>query len=303
MSLNMNGERLLAEALADAMNRDLEQVPSQEQLKQEHQFSRSFEREMRRLEKQTANGTTEAESGKVTTYPAKRWRRYGAWAAAFVCVVGLAAVAATGGLFHTGTKSAPAEGEMSAADGVADETAEQAWDDAADDALSDQTGTLDSAAEQFEDAFDATADNADDSGNADRAWHSSEWEEKATAPGWQEQLLAESAKADEWVNWSYGQMCDDGSIILDTIVKVDFTEENRQLRVSDVCDVYYEQTDGTWTRVYHNPDRQISLFNGIEQQGDSYFLSDLNMTASGTYRLVRQVNQYRQVLQLSVETD
>jgi len=289
MSLNMNGERLLAEALADAMNRDLEQVPSQEQLKQEYQFSRSFEREMRRLEKQAAHGTETAESGKVTAYPAKRWRRYGAWAAAFVCVVGLAAVAATGGLFHTGTKSAPTKGEMSAADGVADETAEQAWDDAADEAA--------------DDAFDATADNADDSGNTDRAWHSSEWEEKATAPGWQEQLLAESAKADEWVSWSYGQMCDDGSIILDTTVKVDFTEENRQLRVSDVCDVYYEQTDGTWTRVYHNPDRQISLFNGIEQQGDSYFLSDLNMTASGTYRLVRQVNQYRQVLQLSVETD
>ena len=301
MSLNMNGERLLAEALADAMNRDLEQVPSQEQLKQEHQFSRSFEREMRRLEKQAAHGTETAESGKVTAYPAKRWRRYGAWAAAFVCVVGLAAVAATGGLFHTGTKSAPTEGEMSAADGVADETAEQAWDDAADETA--EQAWDDAADEAADAAFDATADNADDSGNADRAWHSSEWEEKATAPGWQEQLLAESAKADEWVSWSYGQMCDDGSIILDTIVKVDFTEENRQLRVSDVCDVYYEQTDGTWTRVYHNPDRQISLFNGIEQQGDSYFLSDLNMTASGTYRLVRQVNQYRQVLQLSVETD
>lgn len=298
MSLNMNGERLLAEALADAMNRDLEQVPSQEQLKQEHQFSRSFEREMRRLEKQAAHGTETAESGKVTAYPAKRWRRYGAWAAAFVCVVGLAAVAATGGLFHTGTKSAPTKGEMSAADGVADETAEQAWDDAADETAEQ---AWDDAADEAAD--DATADNADDSGNADRAWHSSEWEEKATAPGWQEQLLAESAKADEWVSWSYGQMCDDGSIILDTTVKVDFTEENRQLRVSDVCDVYYEQTDGTWTRVYHNPDRQISLFNGIEQQGDSYFLSDLNMTASGTYRLVRQVNQYRQVLQLSVETD
>ena len=303
MSLNMNGERLLAEALADAMNRDLEQVPSQEQLRQEHQFSRSFEREMRRLEKQAAHGTETAESGKVTAYPAKRWRRYGAWAAAFVCVVGLAAVAATGGLFHTGTKSAPTEGEMSAADGVADATAEQAWDDAADDALSDQTGTLDSATEQFEDAFDATADNADDSGDADRAWHTGEWEEKATAPDWQEQLLTESAKADEWVSWSYGQMCDDGSIILDTTVKTELTNESRELRVSDVCDVYYEQTDGTWTRVYHNPDRQISLFHGVGEQGDSYFLSDLNMTASGTYRLVRQVNQYRQVLQLSVETD
>ena len=294
MSLNMNGERLLAEALADAMNRDLEQVPSQEQLKQEHQFSRSFERGMRRLEKQAAHGTETAESGKVTAYPAKSWRRYGAWAAAFVCVVGLAAVAATGGLFRMGAgdSAAPEQGyaESSEMDGTADATAEQAWDDAADDA----------ADEAWD---DAASDNADDSGNADRAWQSGAWEEKATAPDWQEQLLAESAKADEWVSWSYGQMCDDGSIILDTTVKAELTEGNRQLRVSDVCDVYYEQTDGTWTRVYHNPDRQISLFNGIEQQGDSYFLSDLNMTASGTYRLVRQVNQYRQVLQLSVETD
>ena len=273
MSLNMNGERLLAEALADAMNRDLEQVPSQEQLKQAHQFSRSFERGMRRLEKQAAHGTETAESGKVTAYPAKHWRRYGAWAAAFVCVVGLAAVAATGGLFRMGAgdSAAPEQyAESSEMDGTADETAEQAWDD---------------------------------SGDADRAWYSGEWEEKATAPDWQEQLLAESAKADEWVSWSYGQMCDDGSIILDTTVKTELTNEIRELRVSDVCDVYYEQTDGTWTRVYHNPDRQISLFHGVGEQGDSYFLSDLNMTASGTYRLVRQVNQYRQVLQLSVETD
>ena len=293
MSLNMNGERLLAEALADAMNRDLEQVPSQEQLKQEHQFSRSFEREMRRLEKQAAHGTETAESGKVTAYPAKRWRRYGAWAAAFVCVVGLAAVAATGGLFHMGAgdSAAPEQyAESSEMDGTADATAEQAWDDAADEAA-DETWD------------DAASDNADDSGDADRAWHSGEWEEKATAPDWQEQLLAESAKADEWVSWSYGQMCDDGSIILDTTVKTELTNEIRELRVSDVCDVYYEQTDGTWTRVYHNPDRQISLFHGVGEQGDSYFLSDLNMTASGTYRLVRQVNQYRQVLQLSVETD
>lgn len=301
MSLNINGERLLAEALADAMDRDLESVPSQGELRAQHHFSGSFEREMRKLEKQTTRGTDVAESDKAAVYPARRWRHYGAWAAAFVCVIGLAAVAASGGLFHMGAKNAPAKGEMAVADGVADETAEQAWDDAADETA--EQAWDDAADEAADDAFDATADNADDSGNADRAWHSSEWEEKATAPGWQEQLLAESAKADEWVSWSYGQMCDDGSIILDTIVKVDFTEENRQLRVSDVCDVYYEQTDGTWTRVYHNPDRQISLFNGIEQQGDSYFLSDLNMTASGTYRLVRQVNQYRQVLQLSVETD
>lgn len=302
MSLNMNGERLLAEALADAMNRDLEQVPSQEQLKQEHRFSGAFERELRRLEKQTANGTEAVESGKMTTYPAKRWRRYGAWAAAFVCVVGLAAVAATGGLFHTGTKSAPTEGEISA-DGAADETAEQAWDDAAEDAVSDQTGALDSVTEQVEDEFDASSGSSDDSGDADRAWQSGTWEEKATAPDWQEQLLAESAKADEWVSWSYGQMYDDGSIILDTTVKTELTNEIGELRVSDVYDVYYEQADGTWIRVYHNPDRQISLFHGVGEQGDSYFLSDLNMTASGTYRLVRQVNQYRQVLQLSVEAD
>ena len=294
MSLNINGERLLAEALADAMDRDLESVPSQGELRAQHHFSGSFEREMRKLEKQTTQGADVAESDKAAVYPAKRWRRYGAWAAAFVCVIGLAAVAASGGLLHMGAKNAPAEGEMAVADGAAAESEEEeTWD-----TTTDQTGTADSMPESYDEEID-DADN----GSYAAALPEDGADEKAAAPDWQTQLLLESAKADEWVDWNYGQLCDDGSIILETITNENLTEETgiRQLRVSDIYEVYYEQADGEWTRVYHTSDRQNGVFRGGEQEERWYLLSDLNMTQSGTYRLVRQVNQYRQMLQLQVE--
>ena len=294
MSLNINGERLLAEALADAMDRDLESVPSQGELRAQHHFSGSFEREMRKLEKQTTQGADVAESDKAAVYPAKRWRRYGAWAAAFVCVIGLAAVAASGGLLHMGAKNAPAEGEMAVADGAAAESEEEeTWD-----TTTDQTGTADSMPESYDEEID-DADN----GSYAAALPEDGADEKAAAPDWQTQLLLESAKADEWVDWNYGQLCDDGSIILETITNENLTEETgiRQLRVSDIYEVYYEQADGEWTRVYHTSDRQNGVFRGGEQEERWYLLSDLNMTQSGTYRLVRQVNQYRQMLQLHVE--
>ena len=294
MSLNINGERLLAEALADAMDRDLESVPSQGELRAQHHFSGSFEREMRKLEKQTTQGTDVAESDKAAVYPAKRWRRYGAWAAAFVCVIGLAAVAASGGLLHMGAKNAPAEGEMAVADGAAAESEEEeTWD-----TTTDQTGTADSMPESYDEEID-DADN----GSYAAALPEDGADEKAAAPDWQTQLLLESAKADEWVDWNYGQLCDDGSIILETITNENLTEETgiRQLRVSDIYEDYYEQADGEWTRVYYTSDRQKGVFRGGEQEERWYLLSDLNMTQSGTYRLVRQVNQYRQMLQLQVE--
>ena len=294
MSLNINGERLLAEALADAMDRDLESVPSKGELRAQHHFSGSFEREMRKLEKQTTRGTDVAESDKAAVYPARRWRRYGAWAAAFVCVIGLAAVAASGGLFHTGAKNAPAEGEMAVADGAAAESEEEeTWD-----TTTDQTG----AADRMQESYDEEIDGADN-GSYAAALPEDGADEKVAAPDWQTQLLLESAKADEWVDWNYGQLCDDGSIILETITNENLTEETgiRQLRVSDIYEVYYEQTDGEWTRVYYTSDRQNGVFRGGEQEEQWYLLSDLNMTQSGTYRLVRQVNQYRQMLQLQVE--
>ena len=294
MSLNINGERLLAEALADAMDRDLESVPSQGELRAQHHFSGSFERKMRKLEKQTTRGTDVAESDKAAVYPAKRWRRYGAWAAAFVCVIGLAAVAASGGLLHMGAKNAPAEGEMAVADGAAAESEEEeTWD-----TTTDQTGTADSMPESYDEEID-DADN----GSYAAALPEDGADEKAAAPDWQTQLLLESAKADEWVDWNYGQLGDDGSIILETITNENLTEETgiRQLRVSDIYEVYYEQADGEWTRVYYTSDRQKGVFRGGEQEERWYLLSDLNMTQSGTYRLVRQVNQYRQMLQLQVE--
>ena len=50
MSLKVSGERFLAEALADAMDRDLADVPPREQLEQQHRFSKKFVRRMKRLE-------------------------------------------------------------------------------------------------------------------------------------------------------------------------------------------------------------------------------------------------------------
>ena len=55
MSLKVSGERLLAEALADAMDRDLAVVPPREQLKQQHRFSKKFIRRMKRLERAANN--------------------------------------------------------------------------------------------------------------------------------------------------------------------------------------------------------------------------------------------------------
>lgn len=287
MSLNINGERLLAEALADAMNRDLEEIPTQAQLEEQHHFSKSFERNMRKLEKQAADEPEQPQ--KISRFSNWRIRRYGAWAAAFVCVIGLAAVAASGGLFRMGA-AGQATSEDSGADGevymesAADETA-----DTADSATPDMVLPED---EMYDDAADA-----------DQASEESLTDKRATAPDWQEQLLAESAKADQWVSWSYERMCDDGSIILGTTASETLAEDSgrQELTVSGIYEVYYEQSDGEWTRVYHTSDRQTELLQSGTEEEQWYALSDLNMTQSGTYRLVRQVGPYRQVLQLTVE--
>ena len=56
MSLNVSGERFFAEALADAMDRDLADVPPREQLEQQHRFSKKFVRRMKRLETAVKDG-------------------------------------------------------------------------------------------------------------------------------------------------------------------------------------------------------------------------------------------------------
>ena len=38
MSLKINGKRLLSEALADAMDRDVADVPAKEELEKQHRF-------------------------------------------------------------------------------------------------------------------------------------------------------------------------------------------------------------------------------------------------------------------------
>lgn len=271
MSLDSRGERLLAEALADAMDWDLEEMPTQEQLRQEHQFSDSFERRLRRMERQQRSG--QKAQRHVTL------RQLGAWAAAFVCIIGLAAVVSVGDLAQMG-----ADKEFSSGDAASDESA---------------------GVEQAE-------DGAADAGAAESEWEAAEQEsgqneqtQKGIAPDWQEQLLAESARVDEAVEWRFGQMYADGEFSLYTCVK---EAPERQLggrrlsyRISNVYEVYYEQAPCDWTRVYHTTERAFSFCGKGAEQGEDYMLSELHMTRAGTYRLVRQVDSRRQVLQVEVE--
>ena len=108
MSLNVNGERLLAEALADAMERDLANVPEQEQLKKQHRFSKKFVRRMKRIEAEAdapgrakagenvpdkAGNPVGSSKGRRTDFAAlgRKAGRFGAAAAALVCIAGLTA--------------------------------------------------------------------------------------------------------------------------------------------------------------------------------------------------------------------
>ena len=51
MSLKINGKRLLSEALADAMDRDVADVPAKEELEKQRRFSKKFVRRIKQIEK------------------------------------------------------------------------------------------------------------------------------------------------------------------------------------------------------------------------------------------------------------
>lgn len=259
MSLDSRGERLLAEALADAMDWDLEEVPPREQLEQAHVFSKAFERKLRRMERQVNRC---AQPKAAVTH-----RRFGAWAAALVCIIGLAAVASVGGLAQMGTDKEFSSGDM---------------------AFDENVGI-----EQEADV------GADESG-----LEVPEQPQQAVAPDWQEQLFAESARADEAVGWQFAGLSEDSEFALYTCVK---KAPERQLggrrlsyRITNVYEVYYEQAPDDWTRVYHTAERTYYFCSEGAEQGEIYTLSELHMTRTGTYRLVRQVDSWRQVLQVSV---
>jgi hypothetical protein len=147
------------------------------------------------------------------------------------------------------------------------ESAETTWEDAS------------SADEEASDAADEAAEEA-----------------QPLAPTWQEQLLAESAKADELVSWHWAAEEDDEELIF---LRSEMCCK-QTVRISDVYEVYYESSPGEWTRVYHGQRVMQEYREGLEWE-DGYLPADYNMTRSGSYRLVRQVGIYRQVIELRLQ--
>ncbi|MEY8332335.1 hypothetical protein AALB53_04340 [Lachnospiraceae bacterium 47-T17] len=308
MSLNINGERLLAEALADAMERDLANVPEQEQLKKQHRFSKKFVRRMKRIEAEAdapgrakagenvpdkAENPVGSSKGRRTDFAAlgRKAGRFGAAAAALVCIAGLTAFLGVMGRIGTseGYDTDMAADEKAA--GANQETADVPADDA-----------------------DISSENGGDAGAGDRADAPADapadFEERAdfagepAVPGWQERLLEESRKADELILWYLKDVYDGGSFVLESEL-ADSKKTNdpaaRTVRASQIYEVYYEESADAWVRVYHT-DRSMSECERDVIWGEEYNMRELNMTKPGTYRVVRQVNSYRQVLELTLET-
>lgn len=313
MSLNINGERLLAEALEDAMEQDLAEVPAREELEKQHRFSGKFVRRMKRLEKEHKKGNnakSKAESGegagRTRDFAAlgKRARYYGGMAAVLVCVVGLAA------FFGVMGRMGASKGDMAPADEAAGEKAEgpesngsAAFDEtdvSADDAPADEPADEpadmpadDAADEPADDVADEPADVEENAG----------FEGEPAAPGWQEQLLAESEKADALISWHLAAVYDGTSFVLESeLTDNGETDASPALTVSVslIYEVYYRESVDEWVRVYRT-DRRMERCEPHTVWGDEYFMRELNMTRPGTYRVVRQVNGYRQVAELTLE--
>lgn len=336
MSLKVSGERLLAEALADAMDRDLAGVPPREQLEQQHRFSKKFVRRMKRLESAVKDGqetqTVEELSekpqsgrGKIVDFRklGAAAKRYSGLAAAFVCVIGLMAVVGVMTqslrMGSKGTESIMEEAADAAlpelaADDAAEEATEETTEEAdADDAVAEDHAE-ESVTEEAEDAASDTGTAAgtgapeSESGSPEESKGASSGvqsgEQEALAPDWQEQLLIESAKADELVTWHFQIMYEDGSIGLTSEVVNPLhstgAAPGQSLYVSGVFEVYYEQSPDEWECVYRTK-RSRDNYTATTDWDEWYALEELHMTQAGTYRLVRQVNSYRQVLQLTLE--
>ena len=323
MSLKVSGERLLAEALADAMDRDLADVPTREQLEQQHRFSKKFVRRMKRLETAVENGRdtqtvmkqsekTQSSGGKITDFRKRgaAAKRYSGLAAALVCVVGLAAVLGVMSQSFRMSKSSPAVEitESAAADSAAPE---EAWDDAAEESAVENAddaaaGDVTESENTDDSASGAITDNGspDDAKGENPPGEQPEDGQDAMAPDWQEQLLLESAKADELVTWHLNTIYEDGSIGLTSDVvnpsESSVVAPGETLYVSGVFEVYYEQRPDEWECIYRTK-RTRDNYSAATSWEEWYTLDELHMTQAGTYRLVRQVNSNRQVLQLTLD--
>lgn len=295
MSLKVSGERFLAEALADAMDRDLVDVPPREQLEQQHRFSKKFERRMKRLKVAVENGREtqtvveqsekpQSGAGKIVDFRklGAVAKRYSGLVAVLVCVIGLAAVA---GVMTRSLRMGKSFKDAGLSESAVEDTAapEEAWDDAA--------------------VEESAAESADDAKGEPSPGEQPEDEQEAMVPDWQEELLLESAKADELVTWHLNTIYEDGSIGLTSDVvnpsHNTVAVPGETLYVSGVFEVYYEQRPDEWECIYRTK-RTRDNYSAATSWDEWYALDELHMTQAGTYRLVRQVNSYRQVLQLTL---
>lgn len=265
---------------------------------------------MKRIEKGTETGEDKKQNRDFAKL-GRQARRYGGMAAALVCIIGLTAfLGMMGRMGASKGDMAPADlpkeekteeeiGTSAGLDGASDAPADDAADIPADDAADIPT----------DDAADIPADDAMDEPADEPADEPTDLEENAdfagepAAPGWQEQLLAESKKADALISWHLAEVYDGVSFVLESEpADTGKTEASPDLPVSVslICEVYYQENADEWVRVYRG-DRSMSRCEPQTVWGDEYFMQGLNMTKAGTYRVVRQVNSYRQVLELTLE--
>lgn len=301
-------DRLLAQALADALEQDIAEVPDREHLQGLHHFSETFEKQMQQLIGEiTADQDTndkKEKTEKVVAVPIP-WgriaRRYGTWAAALVCVIGLGYLAAgPSGFLRMGSAmkdSAPMTEESTAESAPADAFAEEAAEETGY-AEMPMKPEIDSAEEDFDDSVnDGVEAPAADPGEGSAS--EIENEELMTAPDWQEQLLAESVKAEQLAKWNFVQLCPDNTFELSTEVQP-VTPEVPDIRVSDIYEVYYQSEDG-WQRIYQGPIGYRKCSDHVATYWPtSYALDEYGLTRPGIYRLVRIVNQYRQALDVEI---
>lgn len=255
-------EQKLATALGQALEEDFKTIPKDEELEKHHRFSKKHEKAIRRIEE-----------GKKPETSKLLWiNRH-----AKVLVAGLAVIVVLGVASQLGIlipKMGNKEMAFDSATAVTEESAE-------DDAL-----------EESEEAYDQASGTEAVGSESDEADALSP-DEKA-AP-WDGQLTKESMEAYELASWNKA-MLDDEMLELES---ENLTTED--LTVSEVYEVYMKMNDGQWMLMYQNEHPTRTSYTGGCGWGCGYSRQELGITKIGTYRLVRYVEDKRQVLELHVD--
>lgn len=257
-------EQKLATALGQALEEDFKTIPKEEELKKRHRFSEKHEKAIRRIEE-----------GKKPETSKLLWiNRH-----AKVLVAGLAVILVLGVAAQLGVlmpRMGNKEMAMDSATAVTEEIAEDA-DDAVEESgeVYDQASGSETIGSESEEADALSPD------------------EKAVL--WDGQLTKESMEAYELASW-HKVMLDDELLELES---ENLTTED--LTVSEVYEVYMKMNDGQWMLMYQNEHPTRTVYTAGCGWGCGYSRQELGITAIGTYRLVRYVEDKRQVLELHVD--